>query len=79
VVGVLAGFFIRLLFMEMSRQFEIAADATAAFYQGTPQPLISALVVVSEMTNLPDVPWGNLLAYHPSTKSRAKLLEELSV
>ena len=30
VVGTFVGFFVRLLFMEMSRQFEIAADALAA-------------------------------------------------
>jgi len=77
VVGTFVGFFVRLLFMEMSRQFEIAADLLAAWYQGNPEPLISALTVISEMQDLPDVPWGNLLAYHPSTKSRARFLESL--
>jgi hypothetical protein len=77
IVGIIVGTFVRLLFMEMSRQFEIAADALAAYGQGTSRDLINALVIISEMADLPDVPWGKLLAYHPSTKARAALLERL--
>lgn len=75
-----AGFFVQPLFQALSRRFENAADAFAACFLGTAEPLVSALrrLALENLSNLTPHPLYVRFHYsHPPVTERIERLQHL--